>query len=269
MYEKLFDKCSVLYFKNKTDFDKIVKFLKGKIVISDFKEIADICSTNGIIHVLNIDDKFLNERIDCVITNRKNIDLETKLIKMENGTSIVYINDDVNDDINKIKKWCSLCHNTTGIGALGSISKYCSDDCMNKYSKFMQNFKSGVKDLDYNSIKSKQYERNILIEFEKNPNSNSNSRKKTSINKFQTSIVKDAIRLEYAIKREIYKKEMRQPSLRKTSFSGTRKKINKDYESETVSKICKGTTKKGERCTNRSLSNNNFCGILSHSMNTI
>lgn len=260
MYKNLFDKCNVLYFKNKTDFDKIVKFLKGKIIISDSKEISDTCSTNGIIHVLNIDNKFLNEKIDCVITNKKNTDLETKLIKMENGTSIVYIND------NKIKKWCSLCHCTAEIEVLESILKYCSDECMNKYSKFMQNFKNNVKDLDYSIIKSKQYEKNILIEFEKNPSSNSN-KKTTSIDKFQTSIIKDAIRLEYAIKREIYKKEMRQPSLRKTSVSETRKKIIKNSESENITKICKGTTKKGERCTNKSLSNSNFCGILSHSMN--
>lgn len=41
---------------------------------------------------------------------------------------------------------------------------------------------------------------------------------KKSNEKFQSSVIKDAIRLDYAFKRESYKKEMRKPSFKKTSL---------------------------------------------------
>jgi hypothetical protein len=92
----------------------------------------------------------------------------------------------------------------------------------------------------------------------------------TKAEKFQDSMKREAIRLEFASRREKYKKQMRQISTKKsrTSTSSlnsdkkiTDKKIGIGGPSE---KICKAKTKKGERCTNKTLVNSDYCGIASH-----
>ncbi len=70
---------------------------------------------------------------------------------------------------------------------------------------------------------------------------------------FHDSIKKEAIRLEYAINKEKYKKEMRQSSIRS---SDSNLKNNK---------MCKAKTKRGKICTNKALIGSDYCGIISHS----
>lgn len=254
MYYKIFDKCNIIYIKNKHNIEDYIESLKDKIVISDFKELSDLFNLKGIVHVLNIDNKCLNEKIDCIVAGKRNSELESKLISLDSESHILYTNL-TNCNENTLKKWCYYCNCLCDINDSNIITRYCSEECMTKNSKFMQNFKESVNDLDMSSIKSKQY---VLIEFEKNQ---SNSNKKINDNKSQISIVKDAIRLEYAIKREVYKKEMRHPSIRRVSSS-----IKKGY-SEERSDLCKGHTKKGERCNNKTIGSTCYCGITSHSKN--
>ncbi len=242
MYYKIFDKCDVVYIKNKHGIENIIESLKGKIVISDFKELVDVFNCKGIIHILNVDNKCMAEKIDCIVCGKRNNELELKLISLNSNAHVLY-------NEGTLKKWCHYCHTVSEINDNNIISKYCSDVCMNKHSKFMQNF----KDVDITEkLKDKQ---SVIIEFEKNV---SNSDKKINENKFQTSIVKDAIRLEYAIKREVYKKEMRQPSLRRASSSIKKSEVEKS------SNICRGYTKKGEKCNNKTVGSSNYCGIASH-----
>lgn len=80
-----------------------------------------------------------------------------------------------------------------------------------------------------------------------------------SAEKFQKSVEKDALRLEFTMKREMYKKEMRQPSLRKKISSTAVKKLPESGG------VCAGLTRKGVPCTNRALGSSRFCGIASHS----
>ena len=131
-----------------------------------------------------------------------------------------------------------------------------------------------VKDLGLNNIVSrimqseKEKDEPLVLEFDK---SLSDKRKisnvKKAADKFQSSMVKDAIRLEYAFKRESYKREMRQPSLRKASLSDKKERKQPSVDDTSpVTKLCKGITKKGKQCTNRALDNSEYCGILSHSM---
>lgn len=251
MYDKIFDKCNTIYIKNKHCIENFIESLKGKIVISDFKELSDLFNLNGIVHILNVDNKCLNEKIDYIIVGKRNNELESKLISLGSEAHILYNN----CTENTIKKWCAYCHNLCDVHENDVLSRYCSEDCMNKNSKFMQNFKESINDLDIDHIKGKQY---VLIEFDKK---RSDSNKKISENKIQTSIVKDAIRLEYAIKREIYKKEMRQPSLRRASSSV------KKSETQERANTCKGHTKKGEKCNNKTVGNTSYCGIASHAKN--
>lgn len=86
-------------------------------------------------------------------------------------------------------------------------------------------------------------------------------------------MIKDAIRLEYAFKRETYKKEMRAPSLRKASISDrktteTELPIINSTDNNLQNKLCKSITKKGKKCSNKCLPNSLYCGILSHQMSS-
>jgi hypothetical protein len=136
------------------------------------------------------------------------------------------------------------------------IGKYCSEKCMKKDNGFSDNGSSeAVKDL----LVQKE-----LLLLDKSSISLDKKIIKKAADKFQSSMVKDAIRLEYAFKRESYKREMRQPSLRKASLSD--KKESKTVSVESSVSICKGKTKKGVRCTNKAIGNSDYCGILSHAM---
>ena len=116
---------------------------KGKIIISDFQELNRICSINGIIHILNTNTFHIpNEKIDCIITGKRNSELESKLISLSSESHILY----TNCNENTLKKWCYYCHNLCDINDNNIIMRYCSEDCMNKYSKFMQNFKESTED---------------------------------------------------------------------------------------------------------------------------
>jgi hypothetical protein len=245
MYDKLFKNCNIIYFNSASKFKDLVKNLKGKIIISNLKEIIDICNINGILCIFTT-SKVPNENIDCIVSGKvedfQNSEIHT-----------VYIDDN--------KKWCGICNSFTILSENYSVTKYCSELCMQKHNGFTKNFTpEPIRDLDL---------KNVLDRIKPTPVT-SNDLKSTS--KFQRSMEKDAVRLVYAFRREDYKKDMRQPSLRKASISDKKKKVGENLNEKNDIhfgvKICKGITKKGEKCTNKSLNSSNFCGILSHSMNS-
>jgi len=276
---KLFKNCNVIYFKNSEIFNDLIQkndnIFKGKIIISDFPELRRICSINGIIHVLNTNSRhFPNEKIDCVVTdNTKNSDVEASIIKYNFAIPILYF------DTTKVQQqiWCGICNKIYTNPENHPLSKYCSEKCMKKDNGFTTDNNGSlkaeiVKDLGLNNIISriiaseKEKEEPLVLEFDKSlSDKRTVSNVKKTVDKFQSSMVKDAIRLEYAFKRDLYKKEMRQPSLRKASLSEKKERKQVVVEETPVIKLCKGITKKGKQCTNSALKGSNFCGILSHS----
>lgn len=270
---KLFKNCNVLYFKKGEEFIELIQshpgIFKGKIIISDSPEVNRLCYINGIIHVLNLNPQNVpNEKIDCIVTDNRNIELEAKIIRSGLGIQILYINDKSSSNI---PRWCGICNTISLVGLNTPISRYCSEKCMKKDSGFTADSRpEAIKDLAQNTIVSKivQAEKDVVIAFDKTlSDKKSTSNLKKNADKFQTSMVKDAIRLEYAVKRETYKKEMRQPSLRKASISDKKAPTAPLVRNEEVStRLCKTLTKKGKKCTNKALGNSNYCGILSHAM---
>lgn len=271
----IFKNCSVIYFKKGDDFVDFVNaynsFFKGKILISECPELGRICYIYGIMHILNLSHNYIpNEKIDCIITTIKNdkndTDLETKIVRSGLNFPIVYM--DLSNKKIEYKQWCGICNTINPVNKV--VGKYCSEKCMSKDSGFSSLQAADVlKDLSTNNIVSKllqaEKEKELVIEFNKSlSNKKTTSNVKKNAEKFQTSVVKDAIRLEYAIKRESYKKEMRQPSLRKTTLSNKKIPVVHEEKAENI-QLCKSVTKKGHRCTNKALKNSDFCGILSHS----
>lgn len=276
---KLFKNCNVIFFKKSEIFNELIQkndnIFKGKIIISNFQELKRLCSINGIIHVLNTDTRHIpNEKIDCIVTdNTKNSDLEASIIKHGSSIPILYI------DLSKKQQqvWCGICNKVYTNANDHPLSKYCSEKCMKKENGFTSDNNGGIKaeiikDLGLNNIVSKiiasekEKEEPLVLEFDKSlSDKRTVSNVKKNVDKFQSSMVKDAIRLEYAFKRETYKREMRQPSLRKASLSDKKeRKVSNDNNQST--RLCKGITKKGKQCTNRAIGNSLYCGILSHSI---
>ncbi len=254
MLDKLFKNCNVIYFKNITYFKDYVKNLGGKIIITDSKDIVDMCNIYGIMCVLNLNQHNIpRDEIDCIVSGKVDISLESMIIQKDLKIPVIYLEE--------LKKWCGVCYNYDIISSEYSISKYCSDNCMQMHSGFIKNFKhETVDDLEIKKVLSKYHETPVAT--------SSDKQVKNISSKFQRSMEKDAIRLEFAFKREDYKKEMRQPSLRKASISDKKKKIDESlHEKNESSKTCKGITKKGEKCTNKSIASSGYCGILSHSIN--
>jgi len=82
--------------------------------------------------------------------------------------------------------------------------------------------------------------------------------------KFQTSMLRDAVRLNFASKRENYKKHMKQVSSIKSNTSqGSGSGLLMPDIPKNI-KICKAITKKGIKCTNKCIKNSEYCGITSH-----
>ena len=93
----------------------------------------------------------------------------------------------------------------------------------------------------------------------------------TKDDKFQDSMRREAVRLEYAERREKYKKHMRQISSRKSNTSSTSANSFKKDSLRSISnkdsngtRVCKALTKKSVKCTNKAVKNSDFCGIASH-----
>jgi hypothetical protein len=272
--DKLFKNCNVIYFKKAEIFSKLIEkdnIFKGKIIISDFQELNRLCAINGLIHVLNINTHHVpNEKIDCIVTdNIKNSDLEANIVKNSSGIPILYT------DLSKKQQyvWCGICNKIYTNEYNHPISRYCSEKCMNKENGFSSDLKPDtIVDVDRADIVSrlirleKQKEEQTIIPFDKSDKKKPPSNVKKTVDKFQSSMVKDAIRLEYAIKRESYKREMRQPSLRKANLSDKKERKLIVIDEVPVIKLCKGVTKKNKTCTNKCINNSLYCGILSHSM---
>lgn len=279
---KLFKNCNVLYFKKNEEFNEFLNsnpgIFKGKIIISDSPELNRVCSINGIIHVLNLNSQYIpNEKIDCIIDSHRNTELEAKIIRSGLGIQILYITE---NSRKHIPRWCGVCNTMSTVDSNLPISRYCSEKCMKKESGFTMDSKPEVvRDLGLNNIVSRivqaEADKDVVIEFDKSlSDKRTTSNLKKSADKFQTSMVKDAIRLEYAFKRETYKKEMRQPSLRKASISDKKAPVSAKVgeiariknEEPVTTRLCKSVTKKGKKCTNKALGSSDFCGILSHSI---
>ncbi len=277
---KLFKNCNVIYVRKNEIFTELIQkndnIFKGKIIISDFPELKRICFINGIIHVLNLNPHHIpNEKIDCIVTdNTKNSEIEASVIKHGLAIPILYF-----DPTKKHQHiWCGICNKIYTNTEDHPLSKYCSEKCMKKENGFSTGADGSikaeiVKDLGLNNIVSKiiesekEKEEPFVLEFDKSlSDKRTVSNIKKTVDKFQSSMVKDAIRLEYAFKRESYKREMRQPSLRKASLSDKKELKSVHTEETSVTKLCKGITKKGKQCTNSALKGSNYCGILSHSM---
>jgi hypothetical protein len=278
---KLFKNCNVIFFKKSEIFNELIQkndnIFKGKIIISDFQELKRICSINGIVHILNTNIHHIpDEKIDCIVTdNTKNSDLEASIIKHGSAIPILYA-----DPTKKQQQvWCGICNKIYTNVNDHPLSKYCSEKCMKKENGFITDNNGSIKaelikDLGLNNIVSKiiasekEKDEPLVLEFDKSLSDRRTvSNIKKTVDKFQSSMVKDAIRLEYAFKRVTYKREMRQPSLRKASLSNKKEhKVSNEHTQTT--KLCKGITKKGKQCTNSALKGSDYCGILSHSINT-
>lgn len=236
-----FKNCNVIYYKTHNLINDI-HLLRGKIIISDFQEFNKICNLYGIIHILNQNDQKIPEYVDCIISNSRNIELESRLKRNNMNIPIIYTN--------MKQKWCGICGNLSPLN--DSFNKYCSPECMQKSIGFNnKGIPESIKDLSTNIE---------LFPFKLNSrNSNTDLRHSSkSKEKIQKSVLREARRIEYAYKKEDYKKSMRQPSQRKT-------KITSNHSDKEESKQCKSFTKGGkERCKNKSLTGSDFCGIPSH-----
>jgi hypothetical protein len=264
-----FKNCSVVYFKSRELSNLLGHNLKGKIVISDFPDFNKQCTINGLIHVLNTNPNNIpSTKIDCIICNSRDTSLEDKITRKSLGIPIVYYH--------MHQKWCAVCGK---LGPMDKISKFCSEKCMKKYAGFGGNSNTtSISDLTEDLAKvgvagsmaravhkavinnPLDMEGKAVIKFEKRDSRTTSNQKKNK-EKFQSSMVREAVRLEYALKRESYKKEMRQPSLRKARIS-EKKSTPSTNES---SRLCKSRTKKGKQCTNRATGPGEYCGITSHS----
>jgi len=261
---KILKNCNIIYFKEISIFEELIKndenIFRGKIIISDTSELSRICFIKGILHVINVNNNHIpNEKIDCVVTKIADT------TKYNYGIPVVYY-----DSKRKQQQiWCGTCHSIYTLDNNHPVNKYCSERCMNRDSGIAIN--APIKDLGLNNIVSKIIkDEPFILDKTVSDKKKVVSNEKKAADKFQSSMVKDAIRLEYAFKRESYKREMRQPSLRKASLSDNKKIPDpspgpRGRELPEV-KICKCITKKGKQCTNKALGSSNFCGILSHSM---
>jgi hypothetical protein len=277
---KLFTESNILYFKKSQIFLDLIStnnnIFKGKIIISDFPELNRICSINGIIHVLNLNSHHLpNEKIDCIVTdNIEDVSLESSIVGSDYAVPILYYSPSKKQQ----RIWCGVCNKSYNNENTRPISKYCSEKCMRKDNGFSENNDGSIKtdiikDLGLSNIVSrimeKKKEEPLVLEFDKTlSNKKTVSNVKKTVDKFQQGMVKEAIRLGFAVKRETYKREMRQPSLRKANLSNKKESKQEIVDIVSVTKICKGITKKGKQCTNKAIGSSDYCGILSHAMNS-
>lgn len=258
----LLKNCHVIYFKDTSGFSELIGDVVEKIIITDSQELRKTCMIKGILHIQNTDPNFIpNEKIDCIIVGKRNAELELSVIK--SGLQIPILIFRGGSEGGKQSVWCGVCNKLYSCENTRPIGKYCSERCMGKSSGFIMTEGRGItlgntfKTDVLNDLKN-----SVVLAFDKTLSDKKTvSTEKKTVDKFQSSVVKEAIRLEYAFKRESYKKEMRQPSLRKNTLSDKKQTV---VEESTGTKYCKGITKKGKKCTNKVVGNSDYCGILSH-----
>jgi hypothetical protein len=220
--------CSSVYI-DVSNADIVNNLPVGKIIVSRFPILESVFAKKGIVHILN--GSGIPE-VDCIISESRSI--EDAVIKSGLKIPVIYLN--------AMMKWCGVCGSYEELD--NYVSKYCSEDCMSGVCK-----EQPVKDLSADKTLSfLNKSKNVLV--------NGTDKFQRSTDKFQKSMIKDATRLEYAMKRESYKKEMRQPSLRKISST-----VSKTGD---ATKLCKSVTKKGKKCTNKAIGSSDYCGIISH-----
>ncbi len=220
----------VIYIDNYNTFNECLNFLLSKIIISGSLEIKKLCYQKGIKFIFCGQIMSVIDKVNLIITSEDQlIEIEKLILNKKYRTSIIYTK--------QKNMFCGIC------GCKRSMTEtsnnYCSSTCMKSDSKF--------GDLIDDQINGGS---ELILKFE-------NNLKKQDIEKTKNSIEKNALRFQYACKRESYKKEMKIPSLKKTVLVPIKK------QNEEV-KCCKGMTKKGIKCTNKTLENSDYCGILSH-----
>jgi hypothetical protein len=129
---------------------------------------------------------------------------------------------------------------------VNNFDKYCSEKCMKKHSGYDCDIKN-INEYLYNIKPAKS-----------TSNDHEEEKNKKKHDKLQNSIIKEATKLDYALKRESYKYKMRKQSLRKVNSSNSVNRTN------IPTKNCRSLTKKGTPCTNKALDNSDYCGILGH-----
>lgn len=209
----MFKNCKTIYFKTQDVQNYLNHDLRGKIIISDFQELNRICNLYGLIHVLNTNTQRVPEGVDVVVCNSRNPEVESRITRNKLQIPIVYLQ--------LHKKWCGICGKLNPLDL--KINKYCSEACMKKTIGFtMDGLPEVVKDLGFT--------RKTIIKFDKSLSDNRRAKsstkedaRKKSRDKFQNSMIKEANRVLYAEKKEMYKKEMRQPSHRKTKIASNKK----------------------------------------------
>lgn len=286
-YQIMFKNCGVLYFKSSDVFNYILSLndniFDGKIIISDSNDLHKTCYIKGITHIQNLNQTYVpHEKIDCLVldgSKQRSTDTEASIIKSKTGIPIIYY--DCNKQRQKI--WCAVCGTIYDNVSSKPVTKYCSEKCMKKDNGFSDKF-DGVKDLNNTGMLCRLLEKDEpLLEFDKKVSDKRTvSNVKKNADKFQTSVIKDAVRLEYSCRRESYKREMKKPSFQKITSKVTAHKNSSQtglqLGSKTASnsgdgvpgkagpnlKLCKGVTKVNKPCTNKALANSQYCGIASH-----
>lgn len=82
--------------------------------------------------------------------------------------------------------------------------------------------------------------------------------------KFQDSMLRDAVRVDFATKRENYKKHMKHvSSIKSNTSNGSGSGSLIEHVSKNI-RVCKAITKKGIKCMNKCIKNSDYCGISSH-----
>lgn len=159
------------------------------------------------------------------------------------GISKVYISNTNNTEV-----ICGKCNEKTTKNLNNdTIKKYCSMECsLNDQPGFLKMIQNSIKDYEEpkpsNKILTTEIKGIILTD---DPEK-----------KYQKNMMKEAKRLEYANRREEFKRQMKQRTI-----SGSRNTVQKK---KIIRKACKAITQKGKKCTNKSIGTSDYCGIDSH-----
>jgi hypothetical protein len=249
--------------------------LGSDFIISDNKKFVNDVNIRGLrlievvnaINLKNILSGRNNKNFINLIIKNKDPEKNDQSIEFDKIPILYYSHD--SQDPSKLSYICKHCKDLC-IKKNFLITKhmkppsFCSDECI------IENSKTEI-DFTENSMIFQ-----ISSESENRPIKNPKTFLYVGISsskddKFQDSMRREAVRLEYAERREKYKKHMRQISSRKSNTSTTSAHSFKKDSLRSVSnkesngtRICKALTKKNVKCTNKSVRNSDFCGIASH-----
>lgn len=207
-------------------------------------------------------------KTDSSENKTKNLKIVNMIIKEKNDsedlefgdTPILYYD---KDNLNTITYICKHCkeecvRNSFSITDNMNEPHFCSNKCLMDFSETESDFLSNkIFEID---PKNKE---KVEGSFGKKPKTFLYMKETEKDDKFQDAMRREAIRLEYAERREKYKKQMRQTSTRKSNTKNT--SLKKELSRTMSSNLnCKARTKKGILCGNRVQHGSEYCGIASH-----